>query len=1220
MKLRHIALISLLFVFTGCLVKDIPVEKIYLDCDKLTLTEGDTYHLTHQVAPSDASYLTVFWKSDNGSIATVSQDGTVTAVSTGVANISVTSQDCGISASCQITVNPRHIASTELRISSTALELAVGQSDTLYCQVLPSDASYQTVSWTSSNAAVAFVEDGIVKGVSEGSAVISASNGELAAQCNVTVTMPVASISLSESAISINEGASVKITATILPDNATDKSVTWTSLDETVATVSADGTINALKAGKTEVMATSNASGMFAFCSVEVISQATVSLDKASVSLYEGESTKLTATVTPDSATDKSVTWKSLDETVATVSQDGTIKALKAGKADILATSNASGSFAFCSVEVKSRATVTLDKSSVSLYEGESVSLVATVKPDDATDKSVTWRSLDETVAKVSAQGKVTAVSAGKADIIVTSKATGSDAVCRVEVLCHVDAVSIEPELVTLQLGVGDTHADLVPVITPERATDKSVTWKSSNTKVAEVDENGRVTAKGAGYATIQVRTVDSDKTANCRVEILAAPVPSTSVTLDPTSLSLYVDETATVKATVLPENTTDKTVTWSSSDPKVATVSKDGVVTAVKVGTATICAVSADGSHANCNVEVKSKISGLDLKVSETTLYVGQSTTMSATVTPAGASEVVWEVSDNSKATLKANGYNCTLTAVSGGEVVVTVRTPKGDIKKTATITILTHVSGVSLDNTSIEIQKGQTRSLNAKITPESATDKSVTWASDNTSVATVDQNGNVKGVGKGTANISVTTKDGGKTASCKVTVTQPVTGVSLNMTSTALDLATNKTAKLIATVAPADANNQVVLWSTSNSSVASVDQSGNVTAMGVGSATITVTTADGNFKATCDITVMEKITPVTGVTLSTTGPVKIKPGDTYQLTATITPADADDKGLTWKSTNPNAFSVDQNGLVTALYDGKGYVEVTTNDGGKTAKCQIEVTTTHVTSVSLSQTSLVTLAKGSTYTLVATVNPSDADDPSLVWTSSNPNVVSVSASGVVTAVGIGSATVTVKSNDGGYSASCPFKVLEKLVYATKVSLSKSSLDLAVGEEFDLVATIAPTNATVSVEWDLSVGGVVAIDDNGHIIAKKAGRAYVTAKALSDASGNYVRATCTVNVTTVSVTGLTLDKESLTLRVGDQATLVAKVSPSNASNKNVQWRTSNSNIASVSGGVVTAKAEGDVTITATSLDGSYSASCKVHVKPDGAENGGSEPIQIEGWN
>lgn len=1138
MKLRHIALLSALFMLAGCLVKEIPVEKVYLDCDQLTLTEGDTYHLIHQVTPSDASNIDVFWKTDNGSVATVSQDGVITAVSAGVASVSVTSQDCGVSASCRVTVSPRHINSTELRISSTSLGLNVGQSDTLFCYVLPSDASYQTVSWASSDASVAYVDDGIVKALSVGTAVITASNGELTAQCNVTVTMQVASITLSESSVTLNEGSSAKISATILPDDATDKSVTWTSLDETVATVSEDGTITALRAGKTEIMVTSNASGKFAFCSVEVLSQASVSLNKAAVTLYEGET----------------------------------------------------------------------------------ASVIATVTPASATDKSVTWRSLDETVAKVSADGTVTAVSVGKTDIIVTSNATGKDAVCKIEVLCHVESVSLDKTEVALQLGVGDTHADLVATVSPEHASDKSVTWKSSNTKVATVDENGRVTAVAAGYATIQVKTNDQEKTASCTVQILAAPVPTTGVTLNPESLSLEEGESATVRATVLPEDATNKKVTWSSSDTKVASVTADGRVTAHKAGTATICAVSADGSHANCNVEVRSKVSGLDLTVAEKTLYVGQSTSMSAKITPAGASEVVWSVDDDSKATLKVNGYSCTLTAKSGGEVVVTVSTPDGSYKKTETITILTHVSGVSIDNASIEIQKGQTRSLNATISPADASDKSVTWASDNTSVATVDQNGNVKGVAKGTANITVTTKDGDKKASCSVTVTQPVTGVTLDITSKALDLGSKNTVKLTATVAPADANDKEVLWSTSNSSVAKVDQSGNVTAVGVGSATITVITADGGFKATCDITVIEKITPVTGVTLSSAGPVTLKPGQTYSLTATVTPADADDKGVTWKSTNPSAFSVDQNGLVTALVDGEGYVEVTTNDGAKTAKCKIVVSTVHVSSVTLNHTSLVTLAKGSSYSLEATVNPDNADDPSVTWTSSNPNVVTVSDNGTVQAVGVGEATVTVKSNDGNKTASCPFKVLNQLVYATKVTLSKSSLDLAAGEEYDLYATLAPTNATVSIEWDLSVGGVVSIDDNGHLRAIKAGRAYVTAKALSNANGDYVRATCTVNVTTVAVQSVSLDRESLTMRVGEKATLVAKINPTNASNKDVQWRSSNSAIASVSGGVVTAKAEGDVTITATSLDGGKSASCKIHVKPDGAENGGSEPIQINGWN
>lgn len=175
--------------------------------------------------------------------------------------------------------------------------------------------------------------------------------------------------------------------------------------------------------------------------------------------------------------------------------------------------------------------------------------------------------------------------------------------------------------------------------------------------------------------------------------------------------------------------------------------------------------------------------------------------------------------------------------------------------------------VTGVSLNKNATTIAIGANETLTATITPANADNQAVTWSSDNTAVATVNQNGKVTGVAAGTATITVTTADGNKTATCTVTVPDPsadpvaVTGVSLNKTSTSLTVGSSET--LTATVAPANATNQAVTWSSNNTAVATVNQNGKVTAVAAGTATITVTTADGNKTATCTVTVSAAVTP---------------------------------------------------------------------------------------------------------------------------------------------------------------------------------------------------------------------------------------------------------------------------------------------------------------------------------------------------------------------
>jgi uncharacterized protein YjdB len=249
--------------------------------------------------------------------------------------------------------------------------------------------------------------------------------------------------------------------------------------------------------------------------------------------------------------------------------------------------------------------------------------------------------------------------------------------------------------------------------------------------------------------------------------------------------------------------------------------------------------------------------------------------------------------------------------------------------------------VTGVSLNKTATAILVGGTETLTAAITPSNATNQNITWSSDNESVATVNTAGLVTAVAEGTAIITVTTADGGFTEVCAVTVNSvAVTGVSLNKTATTLFVGGTET--LIATIAPSNATNQNLTWTTSDDSVATVNSAGLVTAVAEGTATITVTTADGGFTAVCAVTVNPVV--VTGVSLNKTALTLIV-GGTETLTATVAPANATNQNVTWTSGDTNVATVNNAGLVTGVAVGMATITVTTEDGGKTADCTVTVT-----------------------------------------------------------------------------------------------------------------------------------------------------------------------------------------------------------------------------------------------------------------------------------
>lgn len=484
---------------------------------------------------------------------------------------------------------------TQVEVSSVSLntatiEMVEGETFSLVATVLPKDAEYDGVIWASSNASVARVNSGTVTAVKEGTATITASAGGKSSTCTVKVStkvVSVTSITLDKTSLSMKVGETETITATVNPDNASDKSVVWGSSDVSIATVS-DGKVTAKKSGTAIITAKSGS--CIAECTIIVsVDVESITLDKTSLELAVGETEQLTATVKPDDATDKNVSWTSSDESVVKV-DNGKVSALKFGKATI--TAKCGGKAAECAVTVTvPTGSVTLDKTTLSLAVGESATLTAMVKPDDATDKTVIWTSSDESVAKVD-NGKVTAVKAGKATI--TAKCGGKTAECAVTVTVPTGSVNLDKT--ALSLAVGET-VQLTATVKPDDATDKNVAWTSSDESVAKVD-NGKVTAIKAGNATVTAQC--GGKTAKCIVTVI---VPVKSITLDKSSLILAVGETSVLTATVKPDNATDKTISWSSSDPSVVKVD-NGKLTALKVGTAVVSVIAANFS-ASCSVTV---------------------------------------------------------------------------------------------------------------------------------------------------------------------------------------------------------------------------------------------------------------------------------------------------------------------------------------------------------------------------------------------------------------------------------------------------------------------------------------------------------------------------------------------------------------------------------------------------------------------------------------
>lgn len=609
----------------------------------------------------------------------------------------------------------------------------------------------------------------------------------------------------------------------------------------------------------------------------------------------------------------------------------------------------------------------------------------------------------------------------------------------------------------TLSMDPGDENI-INPVITDSRAK-TTLTWSSSNESVATVTD-GKIQAKSAGTTNVTCRA-SNGVSASCVVTVRQVPV--TGIILPSTTIEIEKGGLYELAPTIIPSNATNQKVVWSSSNSNVATITE--ILTIRPTLSSTI---------------------GVVFPV--TTVVVQAVNSGTATITGYAADGGGATVSCTVNVTEEEQEMNIPITQISISD----------DQYKALTI--------------------GQSTQLSAIILPENASDKSVTWSSSNSSIATVNSDGLVKAVGIGSATIKCRANDGsGVTATCVIDVFAIfVSKIELSISECSLEK--GETKQLNATINPNNATNKSVIWVSSNTSVANVDNNGLVTAIEPGAATIICKALDGsNVQGTCIVTVTPK--KVQSISLNVTS-LTLNVEESYQLTATANPSDASNIAFSWSSSNFDVANVDENGLVTAMERGETYITCTALDGsGVKATCKVTVTSIPVSGISLNHTSY-TIGETNTLQLIANVSPSNAGNRDISWSSSNTAIATVDEKGLVTAQGKGTTIITCASCDGsGVSATCEVKV--PMVYVTDFTLNKTLHDMEIGETFQLIATVKPSNATYQVlSWSSNTPNVVSVSNNGLISATGAGQATITC-TVSDGQQQYFASPVSLSTTCI---------------------------------------------------------------------------------------------------
>ncbi|MCM1029805.1 MAG: Ig-like domain-containing protein [Pseudoflavonifractor sp.] len=828
----------------------IPVTSISLSDTKATVEMGSTKTLTVTFTPSDATGNPVEWTSSNEEVATVDANGVVTPVAKGTATITATSR--GKSATCAVTVTAPAVSEIQLS-SEDALSLKVGKTATLPTVTILPALAPQDFTWTASPTGIVEItkaEDGTysIMGLKASATPVTLTVSAESVSKSITVTVTdiaVTDITLNKTTATIKVGSTETLTPTLTGENGetpTIQTVTWASSDEAVATVDDKGVVTGKKAGTATITATAvGGTGKTATVTItvenELVTSITLKADKEGP-LKAGESVTFTAQFEPTKATIKEIKEWGIGETTlatGTVNEDGTYtvklnETIAADKLTETITVTATPADGSAAEGVTGTATITLAATPISkitlepataqeLKDGETVTVKATVEPTNATYPTVAFTLNGSTIsAKAAEDGAetpantvtyVAGATLGKTTVTV-APATAVTGDCAAVTL-DVTVVETPAESVTITAAENATSMEggktlqLTATVAPATVTDGSVTWDVDNADLASITDAGVLTAKEGvkGDVTITA-TSKSTPTVSGTYKVKIVGVPVTDMTLNgaPTE-AMKAGQTVQLSITdITPENATDKTITWTSSDEEIATVDGNGLVTiqdfpAAKLSDKVTITAHANGStseapvNKTCEITLAktdatgvSAITGAEPGVK---LQQGQSIDLSASVEPATATNKVltWTATIDgqtatgveitpkgdsvtvkvTEVTTETMNKTVTITAASDNASAPTstftftlAPTPATEMEVTTTIKgeklegETTEETSETVDVKSIDFVVGttETMAITVAVGPETATDKSftATLSDDIKDKVTVETTGNTVNV----------------------------------------------------------------------------------------------------------------------------------------------------------------------------------------------------------------------------------------------------------------------------------------------------------------------------------------------------------------------------------------------------------------------------------------------------------------------------------------
>jgi len=706
--------------------EDVPVGSILLQ-ESILLNKGETAELVCRVNPGYATNKLLNWKSENNSVVTVN-NGIITAVGPGVASIIATSSDdSGKTATCEVTVVGDFLVE-QLTVNPSSLSIDVLRSEYINAEIIPTYTTNKGIVYSNYDENIVTVfADGKVKGKAAGSTSIKVaseydpSKFQYVSVIVNDVYVPMQGYSVKSNDIKIGVADQFKVLIKYLPENATP-SLTFTTTNTAIATIDTEGIITGVSLGRCQI---SISNGSFpTVINVEVTNQTSIvsQIDLIDDITYviKGETAVPTISIQPTNAENKNINYNSWDPTIATFDDNGVITAHSLGETYFMAISEQNKSavdiakIKVISGELVPVTGLSIEKSSVVVEVGDSIDLDITISPLNATNQITATSTNEPSIAEFFPDGKIKGHKIGSTIggiHSVENKLIFDMVMIQVVANTTVNAKSVNVSQPSVSINEGQT-SQIITTVLPSNATDKTLSYFSTNPEVASVSQAGLITGKGGGNTQIIVSSnQNSNISATVNVQVSSTSIKVSDINLGQTEIELEEGATYSLNTIISPSDATNKELAWSSSNNRSAEVSTLGVVTAKEVGEATINVLSQDGSgvKSTCKVVVvkKANTAGITLSQINFNMVNGSTAYINPILTPVDL-QVTYASNNTAVATVSSYGE---ITAKSVGSAVITVAAVTDtSINKSIYVTVNnpTNIKDYNNFNTKVYVNNG--------------------------------------------------------------------------------------------------------------------------------------------------------------------------------------------------------------------------------------------------------------------------------------------------------------------------------------------------------------------------------------------------------------------------------------------------------------------------------------------------------------------------------